>query len=416
MRKLYSVSELLSAAKAVIRGSVSGVGTEPGTDHDLTLHAAVRLLQGGQVAARHVFDQLVPETADAANRDCMVDFYGLPLEKPATPARGLLGLLIETTTAYRLPAGTDITLPETLFPDGVARTYRTLEDVDCPGTLADEVATFSVGTSIHKLRPRGETGVARFFARDVLRVVADDGASTWLGVARRINSDDQSIDLYAPVPGGFRQTTNEGIARAATGVVVPVECTELGAIGNIGPTIAPIMLEGVTEPSYAMVIEMGGGGDAVGPMDADTGRVVRLLEDTIASPPSFGNAQHWREIALSCPDVDLDDAIVYRHVRGPGTIDIVCIGRSSAYRAPGVSWDAPELRVVGSQQPSHRGDPSCTGRSVVSCTRELLRRPTRALGRVGLPRQHLRGVGLRALLLRCGPRGCAGRARRVVRT
>ena len=50
---LYTLRELVAAGKALV-ANIGQIGTETGTDHDLTLHAAARLLFGNQVAAAHL--------------------------------------------------------------------------------------------------------------------------------------------------------------------------------------------------------------------------------------------------------------------------------------------------------------------------------------------------------------------------
>lgn len=331
--RVYRTSELLAAAKAAIRGTVSGVGTETGTDFDITLHAATRLLHGAQVAAAHVFEQLDPRTADAVNRDRMIDQYGLSFAKPATAARGLMAVFSDMEGPYQLEAGTLIEVPGTAFHDGQARTYRTLESVDSPGEIGT-VSGLASGSSAHKLRLKTSTGVSAYGRGAVVRVVGNAGNSASLVVVRRANLEDQSLDLYFPARDGLRHSGEESAELYTRGVVVAVECVTPGALGNAWAASAHVSIAGLADPAFIMLFEMGGGGEEVGDIDADQERVTRLIEDTIACPPSFGNAQHWREIALACPDVDLDDAVVYQHVRGPGTIDIVCIGRRGSLRAP----------------------------------------------------------------------------------
>jgi uncharacterized phage protein gp47/JayE len=330
--RLYRISELLRAGKVVAR-SIPGVSTALGSDLDLTLHAATRLLHGGQVAGAYVFEQLDPRTADADNRDRMIDQYGLSFAKPATPARGLMVLLHDLNGGFRLDAGTVIEVPGTAFHDGAARSYRTLESVDCPG-LIGTTSGLANGSSVHKLRLKTAASITAISAGDVLRVTADAGNASSLVVVRRSNQDDQSLDLYTPIRDGIRHTAEESAQLYTRGVRVVVECVTPGAIGNAPAAIAHVSVAGVPDQPFAMIVEMGGGGNEVGDVDGDTARVVRVIEDTIACPPSFGNAQHWREIALACPDVDLDDAVVYQHVRGPGTVDIVCIGRRGSLRSP----------------------------------------------------------------------------------
>lgn len=337
MSRFYAISELIARGKALLvggTGDVAEVGTEAFTDHDLTLHAAARLLQGSQVAAAYLEAQLDPRTMHATHRDRMLDLLGITLTRPATPARGLIAFLTDLSAPFVIPAGTVVPFPAEAFADGEARSYRTLEDVDCPGVLSAVHAPLLLpGTGLHKLRPQTATGVRSVGARDVFQVQADGATSSWLVVVRSPNLSDQSLDLLTPVLGAFHGTSVETARQYATGVVVAAECVNAGEIGNAPPARVTTDNTGITPAPIALLVEMVGGGDEVGEASADGARTVSLIEDSIACPPGFGNAQHWREIALSCPDVALDDVIVYQHLRGLGTIDLVCIGPSGGARA-----------------------------------------------------------------------------------
>jgi hypothetical protein len=332
----YKIARLIADAKAIVRGGPArGIATEPGTDTDLLMNAAARMLHGAQVSAAHIYQQLDPDTSDATRRDSLADAYGLVFERDATPARGLMAIVfdVDTVGSFVLPAGTLVELPGSLFGDGVARTYKTLEDVNHYGWFTVGTPPFGVGSSARKLRPANENGVSLMRTRDLLRVTSNDGDATWYVAARRCNVEDQSIDLINPLSGAFEVTANEKLAGFAHNVVVEVECVTAGAVGNAPAVRYDELTLGQSLPVLVYLLEAGGGGEAVGPMDGDTARVKRLIADTIACPPGFANAQHLRELALSCPDVDLDDAIVYRGVRGAGTADIVCIGRSGSVRS-----------------------------------------------------------------------------------
>jgi uncharacterized phage protein gp47/JayE len=332
----YTIARLISDAKAIIRGGpATGIGTELGTDTDLILNASARMLQGAQVSAEHTYQQLDPATADAQRRDNLADTYGVTFEREATPARGLMAIYFGVDSGgdpINLPAGHVVEFPGELFGDGQARSYRTLQDVNQVGFYLFGEIAFGVGTSARKLRPTGPDGVKLISRHDILRVRTSDGAAIRETCVRRVNTEDQSVDLLAALNSAFLGTTNEWIEQIAKNVVVEVECTTPGALGN-APTVRHRHLDDETHLLTYYLFEASGGGEAVGPMDGDTARVVRTLEDTIAYPPSFANAQHLRELALACPDVDLDDALVYRGVRGRGTVDIVCIGRSGSIRS-----------------------------------------------------------------------------------
>lgn len=338
--RLYKIAELLNAAKAVIRGSGAQVGTEAGADLELTINAAARMLQSAQVAAAHIYEQLDPQRADAARRDQLADMLGLTFEKAATPARGLIAITLDPEGAvggFVAKAGTELTFPGTCFVDGRARTYRLLADATAGGFILPDVK-LGVGSGPHKLIPQSAAGASNLHEHTLLVVKTDLGTRRVFAAVKSANAD-QTLDLINPISGVVTPAATNRLYRYLDGAIAPAECITPGKAGNAPPvrfddtesTIATVLPHGGI--AIALLLEMSGGGDAVGPMDGDTARVVRLIEDTLAMPPSFGNPQHWREIALSCPDVDLDDAIVYQHVRGTGSIDIVCIGRSGGVRA-----------------------------------------------------------------------------------
>lgn len=344
--KLYKISELVAAAKAVIRGAPATalVGTEEGTDIDLTINAAARLFQGTQVAAAHVAQQLDlsptdgSTPADAQRRDQLIDQLGLVFTRDATPARGLMAITFDpavTAGGFRMTAGSEITFPAALFGDGVERTFRLLEDVNHGGYFNADLQ-LAVGSGIRKIVPVSADGVDNFYDRTLLIVKSDGGTATYWAAVRTANQADKSLDLIGSLHGNMTSASTNRLDQFVHNCVVAVECTTPGKIGN-APYVRNDFEATMAILPFALgigiLLEMGGGGDAIADIDPDTSRVVRLIEDTLAMPPSFGNLQHWREIALSCPDVDLDDAVVFQHVRGPGTIDIVCIGRSGSVRS-----------------------------------------------------------------------------------
>jgi hypothetical protein len=346
----YSIDELLDAAKAVLRGSVAGVGTEEGTDFDLTVNAAARLFHGTQVAGAHVLAQLDPEKADADRRDQLVGMLGLNFTREATPARGLIAITPSQgrDDPFTMLAGTEIVFPGEVFADGVERTYRTLSDVVY--TFSDQDVMLALGTGIRKLVPKvgaaAGVGVGWIGARMLL--VVSTGTAPYFDTenlfVRSVNLDDQSVDLLAAVRSAISVNDNTNrIFASSPNALVEAECTTPGAAGNAPYVVHRFVDESVDVADgklMATLVEMSGGGDAVGDIDVNSARVSARIEDTLAMPPGYGNAQHWRELALSCPDVDLDDVLVYQHVRGPGTIDLVCIGRRGSVRAtayPGVN-------------------------------------------------------------------------------
>ncbi len=341
MISVYKIRELVAAFKAQIRTTITGVGTEDKTDHGLIGNVAASMFQTAQVGAVAIYEQLFPATADATNRDRFVDYHGLDFTKEATTARGLILLHGAVAGApYTLPAGSQIDFPATCFPDGVARSYVTTTSGLFTnwiwGSTAGGTRTVGTGSTERKVKFAGTgapAGRLEYVAkRDVLHITNSGLDIQSSNAVKSVNGwskagdtlGDDSVDLY--FQHYAKPASGDTIYGRAWACVVEAECTVPGKIGNYN---GPAFIEAVTGKVYtdARIIEMGGGGDAVTLIDTDE-RVIRMVEDTIAGAPSFGNPQQLRELALSCPYVDIDDAVVFSHARGPGTVDIVAIGRS----------------------------------------------------------------------------------------
>jgi hypothetical protein len=326
----YTLAQLRNAGKAVVRGLLTNAGTEDGTDFALWPRVAAQMLQGTQVAAQHIYEQVFPSTATAETRESMLERHGLDFTKEATKARGYLMVGNTGLNMYnaQVAKGTTFEFPASAFADGKARTYVALEDaVFRPETDVWATETAGVGNSQTKIRGR----TAALKRGDY--VLATDGGRTGRGIVRYVDDASRTFDLFHPIAVDIDD--GDTLIQEVKYLLIKAEAQEAGVDGNAASG-ATAEIESSDETfTHGFVVEMGGGGDAVGEIDGDTARVIRVLEDTIACPPSNGNVQHWREIALACPDVDLDDAIVYTGVRGPGTIDIVCIGRKGQLRASG---------------------------------------------------------------------------------
>jgi hypothetical protein len=317
---VYKIRQLIDAGKAQVRSAIASVGTEEGTDHGLIQTVAAQMFHGAQVAARYVYEQVLPSTADAENRDLMIDYRGLSFEKDATNACGLI-LVLGVAPEKTIPAGTEIEFPATSFADGVARTYVLLEDAFLVASTWSG-KTVGAGSSEWKLRVYGVAGVRDMQPKDVFSI---DGSGTIgrLNAIRRVNHEDMSIDMYAQT--WDYPIVTDAIAHVSYASVVRAECKVAGKLGNCFDNSYATFAD--LDYTGARILEMGGGGDAVSAVDSDE-RVIRVLEDTVAGAPSLGNDQHLRELVLSCPTVDIDDAVVFSHARGPGTVDIVAIGRA----------------------------------------------------------------------------------------
>lgn len=326
---VYKIRDLVLAFKAQIRSAIASVGTEDKTDHGMMANVAAYMFQTAQVASVYVYEQLFAATADASNRDRMVDYHGLDFTREATKACGLI-ILHGPAVAATIPAGTTIAFPAASFPDGVARSYVTTEAAFfTAGTWSGK--TVVTKSTEWKVRIDGVGGPLGMVAKDVYSI---DGATDWVNAIRRVNFDDGSIDPYLP---HYKQpVSTKTVGVYAYSAVVAAECTVAGKAGNACSARATFSGLSYTE---ARILEMSGGGDAVTAIDTDE-RVIRILEETEAGQPSLGNAQHLRELVLSCPLVDLDDAIVYSHVRGPGTVDVVAVGRSGRL----VNTTYPDMR------------------------------------------------------------------------
>jgi hypothetical protein len=346
--RFYSIARLMELGKAAIRGHsvLANANFAKGSDLALIVETAAKLFQGGQVAAQHVYEQLFPETADATNRERMLEEHGLDFTKDATKARGYLVVGVSTGNLYgkQIKKGWTFEFPGTAFPDGVARTYVALEDATSrPSGDHWGTATAGFGASLLKLRTR--TAVMRkgdYVGR------TDLGGHVGSGIVRNVDPVSRHVDLFRPIC--IRTVDGDVFAEGVNFIMIRAEAQEAGAQGNgsgyeylsSGSALPSITTSGDETINIGFVLEMSGGADAVGAIDPDEDRVVRVLEDTIAGAPSGGNPQHWREIALACHDVALDDAIVYMGMRGTGSIDIVAIGHSGQLRVP----EFPEANVA----------------------------------------------------------------------
>lgn len=331
----YAIAQMAALGKAAIRELLTAVGTEPGADLAIIPDTAAQMFQGAQVAAAHIEEQLFPSTADAETIQERLELLGIDFTKEETKARGYVMLGNPSVNQFNklIPKGTTIEFPGTAFVDGIARTFVTLED----GLFRAEVDNWSTetagtGNSLTKIRSRTKS------MRKGDLVTRLDSGTVGSGVVRRVDARACVAELFTPFEVAV--VNGDGLTQDAHYLLVKVEAQEAGSDGNcasyvnVSPTALPSPVEcSVTDMTNAWVVESSGGGDAVGEIDSDSARVIRVIEDTEAGVPSNGNPQHWREIALSNPHVDLDDAVVYSGVRGPGSIDIVCIGRSGQMRS-----------------------------------------------------------------------------------
>lgn len=327
----YSIAQLKTAGKAAVRGLLSNAQTEDGGDFALWMRVAAQMMQGAQVAALHIYEQIFPSTCTAETREALLEKHGIDFSKDATKARGylLVGNIGMNMYNVQVTKGTTFEFAAEAFADGKARTYVALEDaVFRPeADTWGPTATVGVGNSQTKLRTR-TAALKRgdFFA------LSQSGRSGY-GIVRNTDDASRSYDLFYPIAVDLDD--GDSIAQETHYLLIKAECSEAGVDGNACTNTTSEITSSDTTFTHGFVVEMGGGGDAVGEIDDDEARVIRVLEDVIACPPNNGNVEHWREIARNCPDVDVDDAIVYTGARGPGTVDIVCIGRKGQMRASG---------------------------------------------------------------------------------
>lgn len=343
--RYYAIAQLQALGKAAIRALLPTVGTESGADLAIIPDTAALMFQGAQVAAAHVEEQIFPATANAETLQKDQELRGIDFTREATKARGYVMVGNKDVNQYEklVSKGTTFEFPASAFIDGIARTFVAIEDGFFRAELDSWApgATVGHGNSSTKMRMR----TARVRRGDVPSI---SGAGTTLGtaVARRADPVTLTTEFFSPIEVDLvdGNTVNQGVRYQ----LVAVEAQDAGADGNCTSVVfdlttshPPAIACSDETLTNAWVVESGGGGDAVGEIDEDSARVVRVLEDFEAAPPGAGNPEHWREIAVKCPTVDLDDAIVYMGVRGPGTIDIVGIGRSGQNR----STDFPAANI-----------------------------------------------------------------------
>lgn len=336
----YTLAELREAGKTVLRALLPTVATEDKSDAGLILNTSAQLFQGSQVAAAHVFDQILPRRyegttavdADASTLEEMLERHAIDFTKPATKARGYA--LVSGGASFLgsiITKGTTITMPEGAYPDGTARTYVVTEDA-LPRATGTTVwsATVIEGSTRSKIRVRDLTNVR---AGDAIQVDSE------ISCVRRVSYEDSSVELWWPISDWVAPGATIGFYTDSA--LVAIEAQEAGAAGNVQPSQYLVESSSDTRITKMRIAEIGGGGDAQSSIDSDRERVIRTIEDTIAGAPGGGNPQHIRELALSCPDTDADDAVVYMHARGPGTVDVVLIGRKKVVYHPSF----PDARV-----------------------------------------------------------------------
>jgi uncharacterized phage protein gp47/JayE len=338
----YTLARLREIAKAQRRSHaiVASANSATGSDGAIIIETASILFQAAQVAAQYIYEQIFPKTADATNRERMLAENGVDFTKPATKARGyiVVSSLPDNIYDHQVKKGTTFEFPSTAFPDGIARSYVALEDATFR-SVGDHWATETAanGCSLTKIRTRTKS----MRRGDCFSRVAGSPARIAFSVVRNVDIASRHVDLFVPL--SISVGNGDSLIEDTWRLLVKAESADAGEEGNGSSFVIPVTNEDfspITSSDEVItagyVLEMSGGGDEVGEIDPDEERVIRVLEDTIAGAPSNGNPQHWREIALACPDVALDDAIVYMGVRGPGTVDIVAIGKSGQLRPTGL--------------------------------------------------------------------------------
>lgn len=326
----YTKAQLAAFGRAIVQGSGLALGTESGSDVGVTLDSAAALLMGSQVAAKYAYDQLLPGTSAAQTLSDELDRLGIDYSKEPTKARGRMIV----SGATPLAAGTRVQIPATSMPDGVAREYVTITGFEPRATVdADETASVTVGLGATRSRARLRSAANSALVKvgDVLFTGSVVDTSTAVAIVTAAYPD-LSFELWPPLPTGLA----DGATLTVYGHVgvVEIEAPDAGVIGNSPPST--YYFDEDLAHGF-IVLGMSGGTEGQERQPADIARVAAWVQDHRAWPPGGGNVQHWREIAMKCPTVMLDDAIVYRGVRGPTSVDIVAIGMP--YRVPAPGYD-----------------------------------------------------------------------------
>lgn len=326
----YTLAELKAGFRAIIRGGsyTSSLDTGPQSDSGVMGEVVSLMWQGMQVAAVYAYNQLVPATADQTNIERMQRLHGTVRTRPATKARGRL-VLMDLNSASgadtEVVAGTVMTT--TSFFQGEELVRNLVLTTTCNAVLPAWTGK-TVGF--------GSTSRCIFVRPDVDGIAVGDVISVGGGGVLYVREVDYDADAFYPFAwtGTLPAEPTAGATLTAERGGIAEWESDVAGLAGYAPPYASIDLTDYPGLQYGFVLDCGGMGDEI---PLDEAYDLKHLEDEIAGHAGHANHQHYRELALACPDVQLDDAFVYSGVRGPGSVDVVCVGRSGGFsfeRAP----------------------------------------------------------------------------------
>lgn len=326
----YTLQELKDAFNSVMRAAQTSLDTGDKSDVGVIAQTARLMWQGAQVAAVYVYNQLIPADADQTSRERLQELHGTARTRAAAKARGHL-VLYELSGAgadTEVAAGT--TLTTTAFwlgPEIVANVVLTsTANVRTPSWTGKTVGTGSTSRCVF-VRPN----VSGMAAGDVCTI------SGILRIIRFVDEHANAIHFYPWANLDGAPTAGTALV-ARRGGIAEWEAETAGLDSYLPPFTELDVTDYASDIEYGIIVDCGGMGDEIA---LDEAHDLKHLEDEIAGHAGHANAQYYREIALRCPDVQLDDAIVYTGVRGPGSVDIVAVGRSGGF----VFDDHPDLQT-----------------------------------------------------------------------
>lgn len=308
--------ELVRIFKDHIRGIIPGADTSPGSDYDLMARVAAAVFRGNQGQAKFLVDQILPGTCE----DAYVTRHANWRKLTPQPAAGAQG-----NTRLTAPSGTDIQ------PEGSTMTHAdgTVYELTAPATI--HMPTWS-----GKVVAEGSTRSRLIVSPNTTGMAAGDMvivASTFVTAIKSICPAISAIDLWT---GMWKDPEVNDTIAPYRGVVASIRAQTTGASTNKSPPeeLEPDDPEGdgsltldspvgdINETSF--ILRLSGGGDA------ETTAELRSRVQAYDTQGIDATAEHYRQLARTCPNVRLADAIVFPNFRGMGAHTIQLIGIEGA--------------------------------------------------------------------------------------
>lgn len=343
----YTVEQLREAFRATIRSGIAGAATHAKSDYGLIAEIVANMLHGAQVSGDYIYRQIFPTLANSEYLDKKCAAHGI-LDQDPKPSYSTGGLWLVANpggaTDFLIEAGTRFTTTD-------GKIFKVEEDATIVGSATDYLNLRLLAPFQYRLY--GTYYNKRVFVKD--NGVSSGDCFTWLNKldpSRLINSNNEtdalisgirSYDKYSKTIETYTDLIREGTTYDTAGIYPytvfanypPIKCVLVseatGKEQNIEPgtVLRPVDSRSDQATILCIVLESSGGGDLT-----DSAWKLRALIGELSGRSGAGNLQYWREQTITNPYVRVDDAFVYRDLRGEGTIDIVPLG-VKGYRSIG---------------------------------------------------------------------------------